>query len=78
MAETYGGGGDIRQLYGVILRDKAKTADQDTLMAYRVVVSDLMSGTSGDAAKELQAALADLEAAIQGNWSGGPLVLASS
>ena len=78
MAETYGGGGDIRQLYGVILRDKAKTADQDTLMAYRVVVSDLMSGASGDAAKELQAALADLEAAIQGNWSGGPLVLASS
>jgi hypothetical protein len=68
MAETYGGGGDIRQLYGVILRDKAKTADKDTLMAYRIVVSDLMHGASDDAAKELQGALAELEAAIQAHW----------
>lgn len=74
----YGGSGDVRQLYGVILRDKAKTADQDTLMAYRIVVSDLMHGASDDAAKELQGALADLEAAIQANWTGNPLVEASS
>jgi hypothetical protein len=67
MAE-YGGGGDIRQLYGVILRDKAKTADKETLMAYRHVVSDLMHTATGDAAKELEGALADLEKAIQAHW----------
>jgi hypothetical protein len=64
----YGGGGDIRQLYGVILRDKAKTADKHTLHAYRVVVSDLMHTATGDAAKELEGALADLEKAIQAHW----------
>jgi len=64
----YGGSGDVRQLYGVILRDKAKTADKDTLMAYRIVVSDLMHGANEDAAKELQGALAELEAAIQAHW----------
>ena len=64
----YGGGGDIRQLYGVIIRDKAKTADKDTLKAYRIVASDLMHGASKEAAKDLQAALADLEKAIQAHW----------
>ena len=49
----YGGGGDIRQLYGVILRDKAKTADMETLKAYRIVASDLMHGASEEAAKDL-------------------------
>jgi hypothetical protein len=68
MMADYGGSGDVRQLYGVILRDKAKTADKDTLMAYRIVVSDLMHGANEDAAKELQGALADLEAAIQAHW----------
>jgi hypothetical protein len=68
MMADYGGSGDVRQLYGVILRDKAKTADKDTLMAYRVVVSDLMHGANEDAAKELQGALAELEAAIQAHW----------
>jgi hypothetical protein len=67
MAE-YGGGGDIRQLYGVILRDKAKTADKETLMAYRLVVSDLMHGASKEAAEDLQGALADLEKALQAHW----------
>ena len=64
----YGGGGDIRQLYGVIIRDKAKTADKETLMAYRIVVSDLMHNATGDAAKELEGALSDLEKAIQAHW----------
>ena len=64
----YGGGGDIRQLYGVIIRDKAKTADKDTLNAYRIVASDLMHGASKEAAEDLQAALADLEKAIQAKW----------
>jgi hypothetical protein len=68
MMADYGGSGDVRQLYGVILRDKAKTADKDTLMAYRIVVSDLMHGANEDAAKELQGALAELEAAIQAHW----------
>jgi hypothetical protein len=64
----YGGGGDIRQLYGVIIRDKAKTADKDTLHAYRIVASDLMHGAIEEAAKDLKAALADLENAIQAKW----------
>jgi hypothetical protein len=67
MAE-YGGGGDIRQLYGVILRDKAKTADKETLMAYRLVASDLMHSASKEAAEDLKGALADLEKAIQAHW----------
>ena len=62
------GSGDIRQLYGVILRDKAKTADKDTLNAYRIVASDLMQGASEEAAKDLKAGLADLEKAIQAKW----------
>jgi len=72
------GSGDIRQLYGVILRDKAKTADKETLMAYRHVASDLMNGASKEAAEDLQGALADLEAAIQANWSGDHFAVASS
>jgi len=64
----YGGGGDIRQLYGVILRDKAKTADLETLKAYRHVASDLMHTASKEAAEDLQGALADLEKAIQAKW----------
>ena len=59
------GSGDVRQLYGVILRDKAKTADKETLMAYRLVVSDLMQSASKEAAEDLQGALADLEKALQ-------------
>jgi hypothetical protein len=57
------GSGDIRQLYGVILRDKAKTASKETLLAYRIVVSDLMHTATGDAAKELEEALKDIEKA---------------
>jgi hypothetical protein len=60
----YGGSGDIRLLYGAILRDKAKTADLDTLMAYRTVASDLMHSATGDAAKDLESGLADIEKAI--------------
>lgn len=67
MAE-YGGGGDIRLLYGVILRDKAKTADKETLMAYRLVVSDLMHGASEEAAEDLKGALGELEKALQAHW----------
>jgi hypothetical protein len=61
----YGGKGDNRLLYGVILRDKSKTADLDTLLAYRLVASDMMHTATGDAAKDLESGLADLEKAIQ-------------
>jgi hypothetical protein len=61
----YGGKGDNRLLYGVILRDKSKTADLDTLLPYRLVASDMMHTATGDAAKDLESGLADLEKAIQ-------------
>lgn len=65
MAETYGGGsnGNGILLYGVIIRDRIKTADLDTLQAYRTVAHDLLK--SGDADDgELRAAAADLDKAI--------------
>jgi hypothetical protein len=62
------GSGDIRQLYGVILRDKAKTADIETLMAYRLVATDMMHTASKEVAKELEEALVDVEKAIQAKW----------
>ena len=64
----YGGGGDIRQLYGVLLRDKAKTADLETLKAYRLVATDMMHTASAEVAKELEEALVDVEKAIQAKW----------
>jgi hypothetical protein len=64
----YGGGGDIRQLYGVILRDKSKTADLETLKAYRLVATDMMHTASKEVAKELEEALVDVEKAIQAKW----------
>jgi hypothetical protein len=60
----YGGSGDIRLLYGAVVRDRCKVADLDTLLAYRTVLSDLMHVATGDAATDLQGALADLENAI--------------
>jgi len=62
------GSGDIRQLYGVILRDKAKTADLETLKAYRLVATDMMHTASKEVVAELAAALADIEKAIQAKW----------
>jgi hypothetical protein len=62
------GSGDMRLLYGVILRDKAKTADKETLNAYRIVASDLMHTASKEAAEDLKGALAELEKAIQAKW----------
>jgi hypothetical protein len=64
----YGGGGDIRQLYGVILRNKSKTADLETLKAYRLVATDMMHTASKEVAKELEEALVDVEKAIQAKW----------
>jgi hypothetical protein len=62
------GSGDIRQLYGVILRDKAKTADLETLKAYRLVATDMMHTSSKEVVEELKEALVDVEKAIQAKW----------
>ena len=52
-----------RQLYGVILRDRCKSADLETLKAYKIVAHDLLK--SGDADDgQLRDALGDLEKAI--------------
>jgi hypothetical protein len=62
----YGSGenGKIRPLYGVIIRDKIKTADKETLQAYRVVAHDLLK-TPGDGDDgHLREALADLDKAL--------------
>jgi hypothetical protein len=64
MAE-HGGRGNGIQLYGVILRDRIKSADVDTLTAYRTVAHDLLHGASGPDADDLRAALGDLEGAIK-------------
>jgi hypothetical protein len=58
------GSGTIRPLYGVIIRDKCKSADLDTLKAYKVVGHDLLKGHSGADADDLKAALKDLDQAI--------------
>jgi hypothetical protein len=65
MAEYEGGGnGKNRLLYGVIIRDKIKTADKATLQAYRTVGHDLLT-TAGDADDgQLREALADLDQAL--------------
>jgi hypothetical protein len=58
------GSGTIRPLYGVIIRDKCKTADVETLKAYKVVGHDLLKDHKGDDAKDLAEALKDLDKAI--------------
>jgi hypothetical protein len=58
------GSGTIRPLYGVIIRDKCKSADVDTLKAYKVVGHDLLKGCSGPDAEDLKEALKDLDKAI--------------
>ena len=56
--------GGIQPLYGVVIRDKCKTADLSTLQAYRTVANDLLKGASGPAADELKASVAELDQAI--------------
>jgi hypothetical protein len=57
------GSGTIRPLYGVIIHDKCKSADLETLKAYKVVAQDLAKDHPdakdlGDAIKELDKAIA--------------------
>jgi hypothetical protein len=58
-----GGSGNSMLLYGVIIRDRIKTANLETLQAYRTVAHDLLKGKDGDDG-ELRASLADLDKAI--------------
>jgi hypothetical protein len=63
MAQYGGGGGNGILLYGVILRDKIKSANLETLLAYRTVAQDLAKGKDGHDG-DLHGALADLDKAI--------------
>jgi hypothetical protein len=54
--------GGIQPLYGVIIHDKCKYADHDTLKAYRVVAMDLLKDHPD--AKELKDSVKELDAAI--------------
>jgi hypothetical protein len=56
--------GGIQPLYGVVIRDKCKTADVSTLKAYRSVAHDLLKGASGPGADELKASVGELDKAI--------------
>ncbi|MBR0751651.1 hypothetical protein JQ604_05615 [Bradyrhizobium jicamae] len=57
--------GGIRPLYGVIIRDKCKYADLNTLKAYKTVANDLLKDHNGADADDLKASLKDLDAAIK-------------
>ncbi len=58
-----GGNGNGILLYGVIMRDKIKSASLETLLAYRTVGQDLVKGKDGHDG-DLHGALADLDKAI--------------
>ncbi len=58
-----GGSGNGLLLYGVIIRDKIRSADLNTLKAYQTVGHDLMKSGDGDDG-ELRTALGDLDKAI--------------
>jgi hypothetical protein len=66
----FGGRGSGIQLYGVIIRDKARSADLDTLLAYRTVARDLLAGAAGPEADDLRASLDELAQAITAKQSG--------
>ena len=61
-----GQSGTIRQFYGVIIRDKCKTADKATLQAYKTVAEDILKDVSGPDADDLRQALAELQKALDG------------
>jgi hypothetical protein len=60
--------GTIRPLYGVVIRDKCKTSDVDTLRAYKTVAEDLLKDHNGADAKDLQDALKELDKAIASKY----------
>ena len=62
MATSYSGG--IRPFYGVIIHDKCKTANPDTLRAYKTVCQDILKDASGAEAQELRTAIAEIDQAL--------------
>jgi hypothetical protein len=62
MAESHSSG--LQQFYGVIVRDKCKTADHGTLQAYKTVVQDLLKDHKGADPTDLKGALAELDKAL--------------
>jgi hypothetical protein len=61
--------GTIRPLYGVVIRDKCKSSDVATLMAYKTVAEDLLKDHAGDDAKDLQEAVKELDKAIASKYA---------
>ena len=57
--------GTIRPLYGVIIRDKCKSADVDTLKAYKVVAEDMLKSHEGPDAHDLKEAVKELDQVIK-------------
>jgi len=66
MAEAHSGG--VRLLYGVIIRDRCKTADPDTLRAYKKVAEDLLKhpNAGGGDKQELQDSIKEIDKALGG------------
>jgi hypothetical protein len=68
--QTGGGGygGGIRPFYAVIIRDKCKTANPDTLRAYKTVAQDLLHDQDSGYAnnQDLKDAIKELDDAISG------------
>jgi hypothetical protein len=64
MAQSYSGG--IRPFYGVIIRDKIKTANPETLRAYKTVAEDILKDApSGQAdVQDLRDAVKELDSAL--------------
>jgi hypothetical protein len=62
MAESSSGG--LHQFYGVIIRDKCKTASHATLQAYKTVVQDLLKDHQGPDTTDLKGALAEIDKAL--------------
>jgi hypothetical protein len=63
MATSYSGG--IRPLYGVIIRDKCKSADAATLRAYKTVCEDLLKDASAEEKKELNDSIQTIDKALK-------------
>jgi hypothetical protein len=61
--------GTIRPLYGVIIRDKCKSSDVNTLKAYKMVAEDLLKDHHGPDAKDLAEAVKELDKAIAAKQS---------
>jgi hypothetical protein len=60
--------GGIRQVYGCVIRDRIKTADPQTLRAYKIVGEDLLKDATepSEQVESLRAALKDLDHALSG------------